>query len=166
MARRTRQYPMDFGRASIYVETIDDPDLEELSQRTVEAIEYEGLVEIEYKRDPRTGRLNLLDINARVWGWHSIGRRAGVDFPYLQWQILHGEAVGECKARPGVRWVRGSTDLPTAIKEIRRGNMSLRANLGSLRGPVEFAILARDGPMPAIVEIPLIARLIWKRRAI
>ena len=36
-------------------------------------------LEIEFKRDIRDGRPKLLDINARAWGWHSIGARAGVE---------------------------------------------------------------------------------------
>src|ERR1051325_11469726 len=56
VARRTRQYPMDFGQFSTYVETIDDPGVVEPSLRLLEAIGYTGLVEVEFKRDPRDGR--------------------------------------------------------------------------------------------------------------
>ena len=36
-----------------------------------------------HKLDPRDGVQKLLDVNARTWGYHSIGPRAGVDFPRL-----------------------------------------------------------------------------------
>ena len=45
-----------------------------------EQIDYYGLVEVEYKLDPRDGQYKLLDVNARTWGYHSLGVRAGVDF--------------------------------------------------------------------------------------
>ena len=32
----------------------------------------------------------LLDVNPRVWGWHSLGDRAGVDFSYLVWRMASG----------------------------------------------------------------------------
>ena len=68
VARRTRQYPIDFSRGSTFVETIDEPMVEEPSRRLLAAVGYSGLVELEFKRDPRTGRPKLLDINARGAG--------------------------------------------------------------------------------------------------
>ena len=46
VVRRRRQHPLQFGRASTYVETLDIPILEELSERFLRAIDYYGLVEV------------------------------------------------------------------------------------------------------------------------
>ena len=165
VARRTRQWPRDFGRASTYVETIDAPEVEEVARAVLAALRFAGLVEVEFKRDPRDGRLKLLDINPRAWGWHTLGARAGVDFAYLLWRMLNGEDVPELRGRPGVRWVRALTDVPQAIAEIRAGRLSLPRYLLSLGGPIEFAVLAPDDPLPALVELPATAYLAWKRRA-
>jgi D-aspartate ligase len=80
-ARRLRQYPMDFGRASSHVETIEDPALERDAMRLLAAMRFTGMVEVEFKRDPVSGANLLLDVNPRAWGWQSLGGRAGVDFP-------------------------------------------------------------------------------------
>src|ERR671926_422824 len=53
VARRMRQWPMDFGRASTFVETIDAPDVERAARTVIEALHFDGLVEIEFKRDAR-----------------------------------------------------------------------------------------------------------------
>lgn len=45
-ARRARQHPREFGRASSYVVTVDLPVIEELSERFLKAINFHGLVEI------------------------------------------------------------------------------------------------------------------------
>jgi predicted ATP-grasp superfamily ATP-dependent carboligase len=164
-ARRTRQYPMDFGRASTYVETIEQPEVEEPARRLLAAMRYTGLIEVEFKRDPRDGCYKLLDVNPRVWGWHTLGRRAGVDFPYLLWQLIHGEPAPEACARVGVRWVRMATDVPAVASEMRQGRLSPRAYLGSLRGPLEFAIFSKDDPLPALFDVPLLTALLWKRGA-
>ena len=63
VARRTRQYPVDFGHSSSFVETIEEPSIEELARRLLAVLAYSGLVEIEFKHDARTGVHKLLDIN-------------------------------------------------------------------------------------------------------
>lgn len=162
-ARRIRQFPMDFGRASTFVETIDDPSISAAAEPLIAAVRYTGLVEIEFKRDHRDGKLKLLDINPRVWGWHSLCGFAGVDYPYLLWLLTIGEAVPQTKAIKGVRWVRMSTDAPTAIREVLHGRLSMREYLRSIRPPLAPAIFASDDPLPGILELPLIAYLAGKR---
>lgn len=163
-ARRVRQYPADFGRASTYVETIEAPEVDELSQRFLAEIEFDGLVEVEFKRDPRDGQLKLLDVNPRVWGWHSLCQRAGVDFPYLAYQLARSEPVPATSARPGVRWLRLSTDLPTSLREIARGRLKLGAYLRTIFSRHESAIFARDDPWPALSELPMLVGILIRRR--
>src|SRR5256885_14322513 len=156
---------MDFGRASTFVESIDDPQVEASAMRVLASLRFTGIGEVEYKRDPRDGELKLLDINPRAGGWHRLGRAAGVDFPYLLWLMLSGEEPPRIRGRVGVRWVRALTDLPTAFGEIRAGRLSVGAYVRSLRGPIEFAILAADDPVPALIELPAALYLAWRRRA-
>ena len=162
VARRDRQYPVDFGRASTFVQSIECPEIVEPSQRLLKAMRFTGLVEIEYKRDQRDGVLKLLDINPRAWGWHSIGAPAGVDFPYLAWRLARGEYVPSLTGRPGVRWVRLSTDLPTSLGQILRRKLSPLAYLASLRH-AEGAIFQRDDPVPGLAELPLLTRVLISR---
>jgi predicted ATP-grasp superfamily ATP-dependent carboligase len=164
VARRNRQWPADYGRSSTYVETVDAPDVEACARLLLSALRFDGIVEVEFKRDPRDGRLKLLDINPRVWGWHTLGRRAGVDFPMLLWRMTHGGSFRELHGRLGVRWVRAVTDVPAAVHEIRAGRLSVKGYLASLRGPIEYAILAPDDPLPALGEIPAGLYLAWRRR--
>jgi D-aspartate ligase len=156
-ARRTRQYPIDFGYSSSFVETVDVPEIVGPSRRLLAAIQYTGLVEVEYKLDARDGRYKLLDINPRLWTWSALGGRAGIDFPYLLWQMMVGRPVPEQTGRTDVRWVRMSTDVPAAIHEIIRGRLDVGAYLQSLCGPIEFALMAADDPIPGLLDLPLFA---------
>ncbi|HEX5503694.1 MAG TPA: ATP-grasp domain-containing protein [Thermomicrobiales bacterium] len=164
VARRTRQYPLEFGRTSTYVETIERPEVEDLARRVLAALSYTGVAEVEFKYDRRDGRHKLLDINARNWAWHTLARRAGVDFPYLAWRLAHGEPVAEVRARPGVHWVRAVTDLRAVAVQLRRGDLSFPAYLRSLCGPAEYAMFAVDDPLPAVLDIPLLV-IAWAQRA-
>jgi len=162
-ARRTRQMPMDFGRASTFVETIDDPEVIEQGLRFVADLHLTGLVEVEFKRDPRTGQLKVLDVNARAWGWHSIGPAAGADFPYVAWQLAIGEQVEPTQGRAGVRWVRLSTDVPTAVREMLAGHTTVGAYVRTLRPPLEGPIWATDDPLPGLMELPTVAWHVARR---
>jgi D-aspartate ligase len=162
-AVRVRQQPMDFGKASSYVQTTDDGDAAAQARRLLRAMRFTGIVEVEFKRDSRDGRPKLLDINARVWGWHTLCARAGIDFPWLQWQLLHGCAPSAARARPSVRWVRMSTDLPTAAREIGAGRLRFGDYVRSLRPPLETAIYATDDPLPALLDLPVLALLAAQR---
>jgi predicted ATP-grasp superfamily ATP-dependent carboligase len=165
VARRLRQYPLEFGRSSSYVETIHEPAIEESAQYLLSAQKFTGLVEVEFKRDSRDGEFKLLDVNPRVWGWHSIGRRAGVDFPYLLWQHYQGCALARARGAPGIRWVRAITDIQAVLREVSRHELSVGSYIRSLSGPLECAIFAIDDPLPAFVEAPLLAHLAFKRGA-
>ncbi len=49
------------GRASTFVKTVDLPLLETLSEQFLQAIDYYGLIEVEYKLDLRDGHYMLLN---------------------------------------------------------------------------------------------------------
>ena len=157
VARRTRQYPSDFGQLSTYVETVDDPQVAELGASLLSALRFTGLAEVEFKKDPRNGQYKILDVNPRVWGWHTLSRRAGIDLPYLLWLLLGENPVPELRGRTGERWMHLSADLPVAFQEIRNGKLSLRAYFTSLLGPLEGAIFAWDDPLPGLLDLPLFA---------
>jgi len=162
-AQRSRQYPLDFGRASTFVETIERPDIVESSRRLLADLRLSGLVEVEYKHDPRDGRFKLLDVNARSWGWHSIGSAAGVDFAYVAWRVARGESVTRTQGRPGVRWVRLAIDLPISAREIAASRLPLGPYVRSLRPPIEGPISAFDDPLPWLMDLPLLARRTARR---
>jgi predicted ATP-grasp superfamily ATP-dependent carboligase len=162
-ARRTRQYPRDFGHSSSLVETVDEPRVEEQGRALIAALAWTGLIEVEFKRDPRDGRDLVLDINPRVWTWHSLGARAGVDFAYLAWRLSQGLPVTGSRAVLGVRWVRLATDLPSAWGALRAGELGPVEWAKSLRRPRQGALWAADDPVPAMVDPALVAwRTIWR----
>jgi D-aspartate ligase len=163
VARRRRQHPLEFGRASTYVETVDVPILEEFSERFLRAINYYGLVEVEYKLDPRDSQYKLLDVNARTWGYHSLGARAGVDFSYMLYCDQVGLPVSACKACPGLAWVRTTTDLPAAIMAILSGDTDLKSYIRSMRNCNVEAVFSPRDPLPGLAEVALILYLAIKR---
>ena len=163
VVRRRRQHPAEFGRASTFVETIELPLLEELSQRFLRAVDYYGLVELEYKLDARDGQYKLLDVNGRTWGYHTLGSGAGVDFPYLLFADQMGDAAEPQRGRAGISWIRLVTDLPTGILEVLGGRLDWRDYVRSLRSFNIEAVFKREDPLPGLMELLLIPYLSVKR---
>ena len=81
VARRCRQYPINFGFTSTLVETVERPEVEAAATRFLASLDFSGLAEIEFKYDARDGSYKILDVNARAWTWMALGAAAGIDFP-------------------------------------------------------------------------------------
>jgi len=151
-ARRTRQYPVDFGYSSSLVETVELPEIEKAATSLLSYLRYSGVSEVEFKYDSIENNYKLLDINPRFWTWHSLGAVAGVDFPYLVWQAANDEAITEVRAIAGHKWVHMMMDLAAGAGEISRRRISLARYLRSLSRISEFAILSSDDPLPGLLE--------------
>jgi predicted ATP-grasp superfamily ATP-dependent carboligase len=152
-ARRLRQHPMEFGRASTYVESLNVPELETLATQFLKGIAYSGLAEVEFMYDQKDARFELLEVNPRIWGWHTITIQSGLDLPYLAYSDAIGQEFVTGPVREGVKWVRLVTDIPTAVPEILSGRLTLHQYLASMSGDIGFAVLSLSDPLPFIADL-------------
>lgn len=162
-ARRARQHPREFGRAATYVETIEAPEIEILSERFLKSISYHGIVEIEYKRDPRSGAYKLLDVNARPWGFHAIGSACGVDFPYLSYVDQLGLPIEPVRAETGVGWLRLVSDIPTAFSDLLHGSLNLSTYIKSMRATRVESVFDWRDPLPFVAEVLMLPYIAAKK---
>ena len=155
VARRRRQYPVEFGNASSFVETTRQAVVEREGRRFLESIEFDGMVEVEFKFDPRDGRYKILDVNARPWGWHTLTRSAGADFAYLLWQQKVGGAPRSVPMQHEAAWLREITDFLAIAKSPRRG-AEIRALLKAVRERrLTLATFDHWDPIPFFAELGL-----------
>jgi D-aspartate ligase len=162
-AQRWRQHPPEFGRAATYVESIDRPDLTELSARFLKEINYYGLAEVEFKQDPRDGKYKLLDVNARTWGFHVLGPAAGVDFPWLLFKDQTGQKVEPCRGRAGLGWIRMVTDVPSCILGFASGYLKWQDYKRSMKNFAVESVFSKEDLLPSLAEIALLPYLAVKR---
>ncbi|GAC1381205.1 MAG: hypothetical protein NVSMB33_07740 [Ktedonobacteraceae bacterium] len=151
-ARRTRQYPIDYGLGSSFVEAMQVPDIFELAEKLLLSMRVSGMVEVEFKYDQRDQQYKLLDINVRPWGWHTLCIACGLDFPYMQYCSALGQEQLPSSAKPHYdhHWVRILTDIPAGLQEIRAGITTRRAYLKSLLGKTAFSVLDWRDPLPVL----------------
>lgn len=154
-ARRTRQYPIDYGLSSSFVESIEMPNLFELAEKLLSSMGVSGMVEVEFKYDLRDGLYKLLDINTRLWGWHTLCIACGIDFPAIQYYDALGQVPSSLTPRYDYRWVRMLTDIPAGIQEIRTGITTPLAYLRSLMGKIVFSVFDWRDPLPTLGDFAI-----------
>src|SRR5258708_15412195 len=77
------------------------------------ALGWHGVAMMEYKEDRRPGELVLMEVNGRFWGSLELAVEAGVDFPFLTFQLAQGIRPAAPPAYSvGVknRWLLGDVD--------------------------------------------------------
>jgi D-aspartate ligase len=157
-ARRTRQFPLDFGHSSTFVETCEVPELAPIAHALLAPLGFSGLVEIEFKRDRRDGGFAILDVNPRPWSWFGLCSAAGVDLAADMLGIKDRGAVSQPRA---ASWLNVNRDLAAALHAMIRGDIRISDYLRSFRHPVAMSSFAIDDPLPGLVEAPIaLSRLI------
>jgi D-aspartate ligase len=159
-ARRTRQFPIDYGLSSSFVEAVDVPELIEPARRVLERLGTTGMVEVEFILDRRDGQAKLLDVNPRPWGWHTLCAACGLDFPRIQYDHALGRPVPRLVPRYGHRWIRLLTDVPAGLQSIRAGVLTPGAYLRSVvAGRTVASVFDWRDPLPAVGDL---AVAIWR----
>jgi len=133
--RQTRGY-MGSARIgeAVWVEEVVEQGLAFLR-----ALGYRGISQVETKRDPRDGRYKLMEINPRLWQWHSLAAACGVDLPYIAYRDLVGDPLPPARMHgDGKRW---------AITLMAGSSLALE------RPPYVDAVFARDDPKPALIQL-------------
>jgi D-aspartate ligase len=100
---------------------------------------FHGISQVETKRDPRDGRFKLMEVNPRLWQWHSLAAACGVDLPYIAYRDLMDDPLPPARMHgDGKRWaITLMAGLPAAVE----------------RPPYVDAVFARDDPKPALVQL-------------
>jgi predicted ATP-grasp superfamily ATP-dependent carboligase len=159
------QSPDDFGTGCV-VESIAIPELLAPTLRLWRNLAYQGMAEVEYKRDARDGQFKLIEINARHWDWHRLGRASGVNLSWVAYSHLTGKTVVPSR-RPIVRmkWIAEDALLLHCARAIYRRQPGLVDLWQHLSGRRMYGIFAWNDPLPFLryaitVLIPVMVKTI------
>ena len=127
-------------------------DVAQAGQRLLSELSYHGLSQTEFKRDPRDGRLKLMEINARHWLYHPLATVSGVNLSHIAYSDALGRPFVGPRQKDGVRWLDSWHDGRDSLIELRRGDMRVRPWIASFRNVRVDAVCALDDPGPAAVS--------------
>ncbi len=141
--RKLRQTPPGVGTCrvgeAVWVEEVVESGL-----KLLRALDFHGLSQVEFKRDPRDGAYRLMEVNPRLFQWHGLAAACGVDLPLLAYRDLTGERVEPVSAN-GSRKRWAITLLPGESPAPQRP-------------PYVDAVFARDDLRPALVQVARLLR--------
>jgi predicted ATP-grasp superfamily ATP-dependent carboligase len=128
--------------------------VEALAAKILAALGWRGFANIEFKRDPATGRYKFIELNPRVWQQIGQAESLGMNFPLRYYRDLTGGRSGPCPpCRVGVKWMDLKCDVATSLRMIGRGELSVAGWLGSLRRVRCLGLFALDDPLPFVGSI-------------
>jgi len=149
--RRLREWPHKFGTNSL-IESVSISDVSSIKDLAVDylcSIGYYGLMEAEFKKDPRDGDFKFLEVNARSWWQNSFPTKCGINLVLMAYLDTIGDEVRrQEKYTVGAKWMYFLNDLRSVIKMLKNREITILKWFSSLRMIDDCAYFSADDPLP------------------
>jgi D-aspartate ligase len=144
---KQRSYPAHAGLTSLG-HWVDNPELHRQAGGLVSLLGFQGIVDLDYRWDPRDGQYKLLDFNPRLGAqFRLFTDAAGVDVVVAAHLDLTGRNIPAGTPRIGRSFLVENYDPISALR-YRRDGLDLRSWVASVRQVDELAWFARDDLAP------------------
>lgn len=157
--QQLRAYPPRFG-LSTYHRSFWDPEVVAAGLRFFSAAGVRGLVNVQFKRDARDGRLMLIECNHRFTAANELVRVAGINLA----RLTYDRALN--RSTPAVGAARNDTRLWDPVNDTRlllqlrdTGDITVRRWMASLLQRQHMPLLSVDDPGPAAIHLPRVPAL-------
>jgi D-aspartate ligase len=164
---KLKQHPPTLGTSRLS-EAVRVPEVVDKSVRLLEELGYEGIADIEYKRDARDGTFRFIEVNLRPWTWMGLATACGVNLALAahRWALgephdddtspraCHVTQAAELPQRDG-RWVLAQLEAADTLVGLARGVWPDWRQWRNLRAEAFFS---RDDPLPFLQEMMAAAR--------
>jgi len=150
---RLRGWPNFFGTSSL-IESVaisNYSNLKEIITRYLSRVSYFGVMEAEFKLDPRDHNFKLIEINARSWWQNSLPTKCGLNIILKAYLDAIGEKVEYSeKYAVGVKWINFLNDLRSSIFSVE---MTKKDWISSFKRVKDWALFDVHDPFPAAVNL-------------
>ena len=162
--QKYRQYPINYG-ASVYTEQKYIKALPAIGIPFLEAINYKGVGEIEFKKHEKTGKFYLIEINVRYSNLNELLTQAGINMPYITYQELTGEPIEEkhIDYNTGLVFRYTFEDLLAIKGYLATHQLTVSQVIKSLFKKKVHAIRSFDDPKPTIEYVKIMIKKLIKR---
>jgi predicted ATP-grasp superfamily ATP-dependent carboligase len=163
MGQKLREHPIKYGTATMSQSMLSLAILDE-AKPLVKALNYTGVCEIEFMRDPRDGYYKLIEINPRTWLWVGLAKECGIDYAKIMYRYVNGiEQTYPSTYKVDIKWRNSVTDFVFGLQAIIKGYVTVKEYFLSLKGNIKKAIWSWDDIKPGLV-FPFMTLYIAKKR--
>ena len=150
--RKLREHPRGGFGVARFGESLWTQDVADSGLRLLQEIGYHGVAGVEFKRDPRDGRLKLMEVNARHEMWHGFASALGISVSVAAYLDAVGRPLVAPRQIDGPRYIWATRDLPESVVDMLQGRMSAAAVARlAARGQVRSDAVA---PRPVARRLP------------
>ena len=158
--QRLREKPPTGGVSVLSQSVPIDSAMQSAAAQLLAAVGWTGVAMVEF-RVAADGAAYLMEVNGRFWGSLQLSIDAGIDFPWLLYQLTHGmpaEAPPAYRLGRRLRWLLGDFDslliaLRSESKGIGRKTRAVTAFAASFLDPwCRQEIFRLRDPMPGVRE--------------
>jgi predicted ATP-grasp superfamily ATP-dependent carboligase len=146
--------PADWCSTGTCVELSPNAEVEALARRSVEALDYFGIGEVEILHSLDSDRSYLIEINARPWVQYSLATASGHNF--LEFLLRPDRADKPPTVKRGLTWLYFSDDAYVCFSRsqgiVRRGRLSVLGYLRSVLRANVHALFSWSDPKPWLLE--------------
>lgn len=149
-----RRYPVNRGGGT-YHRSIWLPETAEMGRRFFDGLGWHGMGNVEFKRDPRDGKLKVIECNPRLTAAQALAVASGVPTDELIYRSITGQPVWRAaQSAEDVRMLAFFRDFLAFLELRRRGELNLAGWLRSLAEGKKVPNLFRlHDPMPGLVSL-------------
>lgn len=146
---KIRQFPVHVGCASLGVCRTNE-EVARTTIRFMQAIGYQGILDIGYRYDHRDGKYKVLDANPRVGqAFRLFVAQNDMDVVKSLYLDLTGQPQFAIVPREGRRWLIEDYDLISSFHYFQEGTLGLGAWVRSFKGVEEAAWFSWSDPRPS-----------------
>ncbi len=161
---KLRQYPHAGGSCLAGVSRWM-PELAAAGLRLLQELRFHGVSQVEFKRDPRSGKYCLMEVNARHWKWHSLAAACGVNLSLVAYGDVIGRPYVAPRQRDGVKWIVANKDIPLALLEIARRQRDACDYVRTLRGTRVDGLHSVHDPLPGLLNAAAVVKQVATRQS-
>lgn len=126
-AQKMRVYPPTAGWGS-YVRTVHNDEIYIICLKIIKKLKLRGLINIQFKKDKRSGEYKLIEIHTRTSIFDFLGAKAGQNMPVAYYAYLTGQnefGMKERDYRDEVKYINLGRDLKLFLRYGRDYNIPI-----------------------------------------
>lgn len=123
---KLREHPLRFGTAT-FCKSVDGSHLLPYGEKILRALNYTGVCEIEFLKDPRDNKYKLIEMNARTWLWVGLAIECGINYSMMIYNYFNNSSMKTYPDdyRKDIYWRNLLVDVPYALQGVIAKKISL-----------------------------------------